>query len=203
MHLTADDMEASETDHSLGGIPWSWSGDRYWSEEGAPDRHRGGPYFDEMLIKRIKFSDFDNVSTIKSPMNVAYPMPAGRMPYWSDFSFDEMVFTLNEGTGVTDVDGKASVMPLTYDMSANYPNPFNPSTTIEYAIPVSNHVSIEVLNELGAKVRTLVNRPMTAGTYQATWDATDDQGNKVPSGVYFYKMISSHYNSVQKMVLTK
>jgi|SaaInl7_150m_RNA_FD_contig_41_1199800_length_1422_multi_17_in_0_out_0_1 hypothetical protein len=203
MHLTADDMEASETDHSLGGIPWSWSGDRYWSEDGAPDRHRGGPYFDETVIKRIKFADFDNVSTIKSPMNVAYPMPAGRMPYWSDFSFDEVVFTLNEGTGVTDVNGKQNVMPLTYELDYNYPNPFNPSTTINYGLPVSNQVLIEVYNTLGQKVSTLVDRYMTAGVYNTTWDATDDDGNFVPSGVYFYKMQSSHFKSIKKMILTK
>ena len=119
------------------------------------------------------------------------------------WTFDELIFCLNEGTGITDVDGNPTVMPLTYELGNCYPNPFNPTTEIEYAIPVSNHVSIDVFNAVGQKVKTLVNRYMTAGTYRATWDGMDDNGNTMPSGVYFYKMTSSHFNSVKRMILLK
>jgi len=101
------------------------------------------------------------------------------------------------------VDGNPTVMPLTYELRNAYPNPFNPNTTVEYALPVSNQVLIEVYNTLGQKVRTLVDRYVTAGVYKATWDATDDNGNLVPAGLYFYKMQASHYNSVKKMILAK
>ena len=191
-------------------IPWEWFGTISGGRAPAPtleeaqavvpysfvDYRTGGDAFDNSKIA------FFNLQSRNLLAEGGYPFTTGGA-FCKEYTIDEICFTLEEGTGVTDVDGKASVMPLTYDLRANYPNPFNPSTTIEYAIPVSNHVNIEVFNEIGAKVRTLVNRNMTAGTYQATWDATDDHGNKVPSGVYFYEMNSSHYNSVQKMVLTK
>ena len=119
------------------------------------------------------------------------------------WTIDEVVFCLNQGTGITDVDGNQTVMPLEYTLSNNYPNPFNPTTAIEYAIPVSNQVNIDVFNALGQKVKTLVDRYVSAGTYHATWDGRDDSGNAVPSGVYYCKMISSHFNSVKKMLLLK
>ena len=119
------------------------------------------------------------------------------------YSMDEVIFCLNEGTGITDVDGNPNVIPLEYSLGSNYPNPFNPTTQIEYALPVSNHVSIKVFNSLGQKVKTLVDRQMTPGTHHTNWDGTNDAGNVVPSGLYFYKMESSHFNSVKRMLLLK
>ncbi len=119
------------------------------------------------------------------------------------WSLDEIIFTLNEGTGIVNVDGEKDTVPLTYELSDNYPNPFNPTTTISYAVPVSNNVTIEIYNAIGAKVRTLVDRYVTAGHYKATWDGKNDQGQSVPSGTYFYKMHSSHFNTVKKMTLIK
>jgi hypothetical protein len=207
MHLTVDDMVISDSTHSLGGLPWSWSGDRFW--EGRLDMHRGAPYFDETKIRHIKFQDKDGTEVgvgddrIGHPAQASYPWPAGRNPDDAFYFFDEIVFTLNEGTGVTGVDGNQTVMPLTYELNNNYPNPFNPSTIISYGLPVSNQVLIDVYNTLGQKVRTLVDRYVTKGTYQTTWDATDDYGNVVPSGVYFYKMQASHFISVKKMILLR
>lgn len=104
----------------------------------------------------------------------------------------------------SDVNGdKSSLMPLEYGLSNNYPNPFNPTTQIEYSIPTSNPVSIEVCNALGQKIKTLVNRTMSPGKYQAIWNGTDNVGNAVPSGVYYCQMKSSHFNSVKKMLLIK
>jgi len=116
---------------------------------------------------------------------------------------DEVIFCLNAGTGIVGVDGQKTVVPLTYELGDCYPNPFNPTTQIEYAIPVSNNVTIEIFNSLGQKVRTLVDRYMSAGTYHTTWDGMDDNGNVMPSGVYFYKMTSSHFNAVKRMLLMK
>jgi hypothetical protein len=129
--------------------------------------------------------------------------PYGNLKDGCRYSIDEIVFCLNDGTGITDVDGNTTVMPLTYELGNNYPNPFNPTTEIEYGIPVSNHVSIEIFNELGQKVKTLVDRYMTQGKYHATWDGTNDTGSLMPSGMYFYKMTSSHFTSVKKMMLLK
>lgn len=177
-------------------VPYSWCG----HTEGD---HWFGEWLDLTNFKWLSLDTREGGGETKG--NFPWPKDgAGQIISVSgDFWVDEIVFTLNEGSGVSDVDGKATTMPLTYSLSDNYPNPFNPSTEIEYALPVSNQVKIEIFNTLGQKVRTLVDRFVNAGTYQVTWNGADDQNNILPSGVYFYKMQASHFTSVKKMILTK
>ena len=78
--------------------------------------------------------------------------------------------------------------PVSYALSQNYPNPFNPSTTIKYQVPEDVHVAISIYNSLGQLVRTLVNETQSAGKYEVVWDSTDDNGIRVSSGVYIYRM---------------
>jgi len=175
-------------------IPYSWAG----HVEG--DHWFGGPTFDPKTIRAIMLDTRAGGEANQGN----YPWPSAGQPVGtSDYWLDEIVFTLNEGSGVVDVEGNTSVMPLTYALSDNYPNPFNPTTNIEYAVPVSNHVSIDVYNTLGQKVRTLVDRFVTAGTYKTMWDGRDDNSNILPTGIYFCKMQASHFTSVKKMILTK
>ena len=119
------------------------------------------------------------------------------------WAFDEVIFCLNEGTGVAGVDGKVKNIPLTYKLDNNYPNPFNPTTTIKYGIPVSNDVKISIFNSIGQQIRTLVDQVQSAGTYEAIWDGRNDAGQVVPSGMYFYKMQSSRFVEMRKMILMK
>jgi hypothetical protein len=158
-------------------------------------RHLGGGKFD---LKTIKSFTLD---TKEGGSQAGYPWPTGvgTADYW----LDEVVFTLEEGTGVLGVDGKPTQMPLLYELGNAYPNPFNPSTTIEYAVPVSNHVTLKIYDLLGRTVRTLVDRYTTPGTYKVVWDARNDAGNLVPSGVYLYRMESSHFAQVKRLVLLK
>jgi hypothetical protein len=95
------------------------------------------------------------------------------------------------------------LLPTTFAVSRNYPNPFNPTTTIDYQLPQTADVTLEIYNVLGQKVRTLVNTRMAAGRYQAVWDARNDAGTSVGSGVYIYRFEAGDYKSVQKMVLLK
>jgi|GEM_PF-4875399 len=99
--------------------------------------------------------------------------------------------------------GKASALPKQYSLSQNYPNPFNPSTEIRFALPKSCEVRVEVLNVLGETVRTLASGLQTAGTHFVTWDGTDERGNSVSSGVYFYRIVSDEFTTSRKMVLLK
>lgn len=119
------------------------------------------------------------------------------------WAFDEVIFCLNEGTGVSNVDGQQNVVPLMYHLDSNYPNPFNPTTTIKYGIPVANDVRITIFNSLGQQIRTLVDQAQTAGTYEAVWDGRNDAGQVVPTGMYFYKMQASHFVQMKKMLLVK
>jgi len=85
----------------------------------------------------------------------------------------------------------------------NYPNPFNPSTKIEYSLPLSGHVSIKIYNLKGEMVRTLVDANQDAGAHVAVWDGTNDHGASVASGVYFYETRTAGKVAIQKMALVK
>ncbi len=95
------------------------------------------------------------------------------------------------------------LIPSTTVLLGNYPNPFNPVTTIKYALKEKAHVSIEIFNVKGQKVRTLVNGIIEAGTKTAVWNGKDDNNRSIGSGVYFYKMKSGSYVSNGKMILMK
>jgi len=85
----------------------------------------------------------------------------------------------------------------------NYPNPFNPITTIEFAIPERELVTIAVFDMLGNKIKTLVVQEMEPGLNSVTWDSKDDTGIIVSSGVYFYSIQAGQYNQTRKMILLR
>lgn len=85
-----------------------------------------------------------------------------------------------------------------FKLEQNYPNPFNPSTKIEFSIPTSANTSLTVYNTLGQKIKVLVNRELTAGTYSYTFNAS-----LFSSGIYFYKIKSGEFTKTKKMLLLK
>ena len=86
---------------------------------------------------------------------------------------------------------------------SNFPNPFNPTTTIKLNLPKAGDVSLKVFNVRGELVRTLVNGPMQAGEYSLIWDGKTDSGNQAASGVYFYETRANGQVKVTKMALVK
>jgi hypothetical protein len=101
------------------------------------------------------------------------------------------------------VSKEGSELPEGYSLSQNYPNPFNPDTWIDYAIPRSEHVTIEIFNINGQKVRTLLDEIVPAGTHTVSWDATSDSGERVASGVYLYRLAAGELVTSKKMTLLK
>ena len=95
----------------------------------------------------------------------------------------------------------AGVLPEQFELGANYPNPFNPSTMIPYQLPVSMHVRLEVFNLLGQRVATLVNGEQPAGFHTVRWDATDEAGQAVGAGVYLYRLRGGGAEITQSMLL--
>ncbi len=93
--------------------------------------------------------------------------------------------------------------PVVTALQGNYPNPFNPTTTISYSVKEAGPVTIDVYNVRGQKVRTLVNEDVAAGNHTITWTGDDSNGKAVASGVYFYRMNSTNYNETKKMMLMK
>ena len=109
------------------------------------------------------------------------------------------------GGGVT-----ARWLPNVFDLRANYPNPFNPSTTIGYSLPADVKVRLDIFDVLGQKVRTLVREEQPAGFHLAVWDSRNDAGNRVAAGVYFYKLevrggdgAATEFSEVRKLMLVK
>jgi hypothetical protein len=97
----------------------------------------------------------------------------------------------------------SSTLPKQFCLEQNFPNPFNPSTTIRYDLPKPVRVKLEIYNIVGRKVRTLVDEDMAAGRKQVLWDARDDAGLTVGSGVYFYRMAAGDFSKTQKMMVIK
>ena len=88
--------------------------------------------------------------------------------------------------------------PANFSLKQNFPNPFNPTTKIEFSIPLDNYVEIKIYNSLGAEVATLLNENRLAGRYSVEFNA----GN-LSSGVYFYKIVSGNYMDIKKLILLK
>jgi hypothetical protein len=103
-------------------------------------------------------------------------------------------------TGVREISG---TIPAKYNLSQNYPNPFNPTTRFQINLPNASNLEVIVYNVLGQKVATLMNGHRNAGTYEVTWNGTNDHGTAVNSGVYFVRMQTDMYSSVRKMLLVK
>ena len=107
-------------------------------------------------------------------------------------------------TVATSVDMKNNTsLVKKYELYNNYPNPFNPTTSIRYSVPKTSDVKLIVYNAIGQKVRTLVNRSVVAGNYNATWDGTNELGQSMASGVYFYRLQMDSKKITKKMLLVK
>ena len=95
------------------------------------------------------------------------------------------------------------INPLQTKLVGNYPNPFNPNTTIKFSLKEQSPVNVTIFNISGQKVITLVNETMPAGTYNLPWNGKDSKGRGVGSGIYFFKMDSGKYTSTKKMIMLK
>jgi hypothetical protein len=102
---------------------------------------------------------------------------------------------LSELTAITKEENN---IPREYILSRNFPNPFNPSTTIKYSIPQDGMVNLAVYNSLGQKIAGLVNQYMQAGNYEVKFNASS-----YPSGIYFYRLEAGNFTFVKKMILMK
>ncbi len=93
--------------------------------------------------------------------------------------------------------------PKAYALAQNFPNPFNPSTTIRYDMKAKGLVTVKIYDVAGRLVRTLVNEAKDAGAYAAVWDGRNNGGVGVASGIYFYKMETSAFSATKKLVLLR
>jgi len=96
-----------------------------------------------------------------------------------------------------------STLPQSYQLSQNYPNPFNPITEISFALPQESEVSLIIYNIKGQVVNRLVDERLEAGRYKVSWEGKDSSGNRVASGIYFYRLKAGSYSETKKMIMVK
>jgi len=109
----------------------------------------------------------------------------------------------SEGLRKKELDPKESTAPANCSLFQNYPNPGNPSTTITFTLPRTTHVTLEIYNLLGQRVRTLVDGAIDAGSHTVVWDGRDEFGKIVPTGIYLYRLQSADFVRVRKLVLVR
>ena len=107
------------------------------------------------------------------------------------------------GFSNTDVPEGKKNRPVEFNLSQNYPNPFNPTTTIRYYLSRSEKITLEIFNIAGQRVRVFENGHTSAGEHFFTWDATDEKGASLPSGVYFYRLRGKETSESKQMVYLK
>ncbi len=173
----------------------------------GPFRHEG--HFNPQLRLVDQGTQWDGVYH-GSKMNLVthnYEFPEGE-PYGAGMllhiPYDMVSGRL--GPGITAVEGvEGASLPSSYSLSAAYPNPFNPETTIEFALPTAadERVKLDVYNAAGQLVATLVDEALSAGAYKTTWSGRDQQGDLVSSGVYFYRMQAGEFTATHPVTLLK
>lgn len=104
---------------------------------------------------------------------------------------------------VTTMGDDFQVVPMKFSLSQNYPNPFNPSTIIEFRTNEESNVAINVYNSTGELVKNLFNENLTPGLYTVRWDGTNNYGEKLSSGTYFYRINAGESFETKKMILLK
>lgn len=169
----------SELQRKIGSGPWVtvYSGpNRVWSDGSVTYDPEGSipVYF------RVRIKDTQDLWSV-----------------WSDeFNtkmIDQMPYSEKYNSGTNSIDG-----PSSYSLQQNYPNPFNPKTMINYSIKKSGFVSLKVYDVLGNEVADLVNGNKSAGHYSVEFNASD-----LPSGIYFYTLVSGDFMDTRKLILLK
>jgi len=130
-------------------------------------------------------SEFEVTANYVSQFDLIYPVVEGRI------YVDPLIETDDVITDPENI------------LKENYPNPFNPTTKIEYSLINSGQVSLEIFSIKGQKVKTLVNGNKETGSYTVIWNGKDDNDMSVVSGVYLYKLKTGNYEQTRKMILLK
>jgi len=114
--------------------------------------------------------------------------------YWDNFYFY---------SNPVGVDNRSETLPQRFALEQNFPNPFNPSTTIRYELPEEAMVNVTIYDMMGRVVRTVVNMEQTAGFKSVRWNATNNAGQPVSAGLYLYTIQAGEFRQTKKMVLLK
>jgi hypothetical protein len=185
--LTSPDNGASV---NAAGVTFNWQAPagatKYWHELAVD------PLFQFVIIDSTLTGTSKTSSGLIANQTYYWRVKAGNVSGWGPYSegrnFVAIIVGVKEERGI----------PTTYELSQNFPNPFNPATTIEFAVPREAHVTLDVYNAIGERVATLLDEHRGAGWHTVSFDASS-----LPSGVYLYRINAGQFTSVRKMLLTK
>ena len=140
--------------------------------------------------------------------NVMILGQAAPLFYFESISYSEMSGFLNviamKQTETSVVDTREEpLVPISYALYQNFPNPFNPNTEIIFDIPEDCNMKLTIYNLYGQLVNTLYSGPIKVGRHSIIWNGCDLNGRKVASGVYLYKFEAKHFLATRKLILTK
>jgi hypothetical protein len=132
--------------------------------------------------------DFEAQSVLEAQFGSIYPV------FYTEWDYDKKMLTAVEF---------ASGSPETYVLGPNYPNPFNPVTSIRYTLPKSGSVSMRIYNAKGELVNTLVDGSMPAGEHRVSWDGADSRGMQAGTGLYFCRFEAGSFSKTLKMMIIR
>ena len=143
--------------------------------------------------------------TVAMPLNVNWVYSNLRATvYVRDMSTGTIVQAATDFlTNIESLTGVETPMAAAFGVTANHPNPFNPKTSIEYAVDAAGPVSLRIYDSAGRLVTTLVDGVQSAGSHTAAWDGTDAAGRALPSGVYLVRLQSAGRQDSHKLLLAK
>ena len=151
--------------------------------------------FDTRLTNNTALSWFPSVSVSGSSVHVV----------WQDHRDDnsEIYYKLNPTGNPVSILNVSYELPTKFSLYQNFPNPFNPTTSIKFDIQKTTATKLIIYDALGREVTTLVNEQLSAGSYQVDWPAPTGDGSNYTSGVYFYTLQAGDYKETKKMLLLK
>lgn len=149
--------------------------------------------------------DFGNILDVSASLEASGELADGGNGSSSNWGSDTAepfrYLVTDPSTGVAD--NSVAKLPENAALHQNYPNPFNPSTKIEYNLIGEAFTSLKVFNVLGEEIRTLVSENQTPGLYRVCWDATDNLGNAVGSGIYLLRLQTNSVIRSRRMILLR
>jgi len=183
-------LEVQFMDMSVGAVSWEWDFGV------ANDGNRSSLH---KLEANVTFQY--GYSTEQNPIFI-YEEP-GTYTVTLTINDGESIITKENFIEATLNDMEGESLPLVTQLKNNFPNPFNPETTISFSLKTAGHVRLEIFNVRGQKVKVLVNDFKEIGSHSVVWNGTDDIGQSVGSGMYFYLMSTDGYSGVKRMILLK
>ncbi len=146
-------------------------------------------------------SSIYNVSDLANGTRYYWRVRANNSCGWGNWSSGTQDFTTDNPNSVEEIN--SSNLPEKFVLSQNHPNPFNPATRIEFAIPHGSFVKIDIYDHTGRHIRNLTNQWLSAGYKGVVWDGCYDNGRTLPSGIYISRLVTPEYSKSIKMVLLK